>query len=166
MGMPEAIKEVFPEAKRQRCLVHIQRNISQNVRVKDRAEICNDFKEVYSKETKEETFQEFDNFIKKWQITYPHLIKKIASTAGLFAYLDFPICMWKAIRTTNYIESFNADLQRYSNHRILFNSESNEIVVLTACIADYNNTAKKKKEKYIAELTEEERYQLGFEILA
>ena len=71
--------------------------------------------------------------------------QKIASTSGLFTYLDFPICMWKAIRTTNYIESFNADLQRYSNHRILFNSESNEIIVLTACIADYNNTAKKKK---------------------
>ena len=166
MGMPEAIKEVFPEAKHQRCLVHIQRNISQNVRIKDRAEICNDFKEVYSKGTKEETFQEFGSFVRKWQITYPRLIKKIASTAGLFTYLDFPICMWKAIRTTNYIESFNADLQRYSNHRILFNSEPNEIIALAACIADYNNTAKKKKEKYIAELTEEERFQLGFEILA
>ena len=114
MGMPEAIKEVFPEAKHQRCLVHIQRNISQNVRIKDRAEICNDFKEVYSKGTKEETFQEFGSFVRKWQITYPRLIKKIASTAGLFTYLDFPICMWKAIRTTNYIESFNADLQRDS----------------------------------------------------
>lgn len=166
MGMPEAIKEVFPEAKHQRCLVHIQRNISQNVRIKDRTEICNDFKEVYSKETKEETFREFDSFVRKWQITYPRLIKKIASTAGLFTYLDFPICMWKAIRTTNYIESFNADLQRYSNHRILFNSELNGIIVLTACIADYNNAAKRKKEKYIAELTEEERFQLGFEILA
>lgn len=166
MGMPEAVKEVFPEAKHQRCLVHIQRNISQNVRVKDRAEICNDFKEAYSKGTKEETFQEFDSFVRKWQITYPRLIKKIASTAGLFTYLDFPICMWKAIRTTNYIESFNADLQRYSSHRTLFNSESNEIIVLTSCIADYNNTARKKKEKYIAELTEEERFQLGFEILA
>ena len=61
-------------------------------------------------------------------------IAKIASAAGLFTYLDFPICMWKAIRTTNYIESFNADLQRYSNHRILFNSEPNEIIVLTVCL--------------------------------
>ncbi len=40
------------------------------------------------------------------------------------------------------------------------------MIVLTSCIADYNSAAKKKKEKYIAELTEEERYQLGFEILA
>ena len=82
MGMPEAVKEVFPEAKHQRCLVHIQRNISQNVRVKDRTEICNDFKEVYSKETKEETFQEFDSFVRKWQITYPRLIKKNSLDSG------------------------------------------------------------------------------------
>ena len=166
MGMPEAIGEVFPNAKHQRCLVHIQRNISQNVRVKDRAEICNDFKKVYNKGTKEETIDEFDKFVKKWQVTYPRLIKKVASTPGLFTYLDFPTCMWKAIRTTNYIESFNADLQRCSSHRITFNSEMNEIIVLSACIVDYNNAAKKKKEKYVAELTEEERYQLGFEILA
>ena len=51
--MPEAIKEVFPNAKHQRCLVHIQRNISQNVRVKDRTEICDDFRNVYNQETKE-----------------------------------------------------------------------------------------------------------------
>ncbi len=65
IGMPEVIKEVFPGAKHQRCLVHIQRNISQNVRVKDRTEICNDFKGVYSKDAKEATLREFDNFIKK-----------------------------------------------------------------------------------------------------
>ena len=48
MGMPEAIKEVFPNAKHQRYLVHIQRNISQNVRIKDRTEICDYFKKVYN----------------------------------------------------------------------------------------------------------------------
>ena len=39
------------------------------------------------------------------------------------------------------------------------------MIVLTGCIADYNNTCKKKKEKYIQELTEEERATLGFDIL-
>ena len=123
-------------------------------------------KKVYDQETPEKTHQEFENFIKKWEITYPHLINKVASTPSLFTYLDFPICMWKVIRTTNYIKSFNAKLQRVTDHRILFNSETNEIIVLTSCIADYNNEARKKKEKYIAELSEKERYQLGFEIIA
>ncbi len=68
--------------------------------------------------------------------------------------------------TSNAIESFNAELQRYSNRRILFNNESNQIVVLTGCISDYNQSAKKKKEKYLQELTEEEKFNLGFDLLA
>ena len=51
--------------------------------------------------------------------------------------------------TSNAIESFNAELQIYSNRRILFNNESNQIAVLTGCISDYNQSAKKKKEKYL-----------------
>ena len=74
--------------------------------------------------------------------------------------------MWKSIMTSNAIEFFNAELQRYSNRRILFNNESNQIVVLTGCISDYNQSAKKKKEKYLQELTEEEKFNLGFDLLA
>lgn len=73
--------------------------------------------------------------------------------------------MWKSIMTSNAIESFNAELQRYSNRRILFNNESNQIVVLTGCISDYNQSAKEKKEKYLQELTEEEKFNLGFDLL-
>ncbi len=165
-GMPEAIKEVFPSAKHQRCLVHIQRNISQNVRAKDRAEICNDFKDVYNQDTIEDTQKKFDEFIKKWQITYPRLINRIINTPGLFTYLEFPKQMWKSLMTSNAIESFNAELKRYSHRRILFNSEANSIIVLTGCISDYNQSAKNKKEKYLIELSEEEKYNMGFDLLA
>ena len=79
--------------------------------------------------------------------------------------MDFPQAMWKYIKTSNAIESFNSDLQRYSDHRILFNSETNEIIVLVSCIADFNNTCLKKKEPYLVELTEEEKYDLGFNVL-
>ena len=68
--------------------------------------------------------------------------------------------------TSNAIESFNAELQRYSNRRILFNNDSNQIVVLMGCISDYNQSAKEKKEKYLQELTEEEQFNLGFDLLA
>lgn len=165
-GMPEAISEFFPNAKHQRCLVHIQRNISQNVRIKDRKEIIEDFKKVYNEETINQTKEQFNSFVNKWKITYPRLIQRIVETPGLFTYLDFPNAMWKSIMTSNAIESFNAELKRYSNRRILFNNESNQIVVLTGCISDYNQSAKKKKEKYLQELTEEEKFNLGFDLLA
>ena len=104
-----------------------------------------DFKKVYNEETINQTKEQFNSFVDKWKITYPRLIQRIIETPGLFTYLDFPNVMWKSIITSNAIESFNAELQRYSNRRILFNNESNQIVVLTGCISDYNQSAKKKK---------------------
>ena len=47
-GMEEVIEQTFPAAKIQRCLVHISRNIAAKVRVTDRKEILDDFKEVYN----------------------------------------------------------------------------------------------------------------------
>lgn len=47
-GMPEAIRRVFPGSSRQRCLVHVGRNVSSGARRKDRQVILDDFKSVYS----------------------------------------------------------------------------------------------------------------------
>lgn len=165
-GMPEAISEVFPTAKHQRCIVHIQRNIANNVRVNDRKDITADFKEVYNKNTTEETKKAFDAFIEKWKITYPRLMNRLLTTPGLFTYLNFPNPMWKYIMTSNAIESFNAELKRYSNRRILFNNETNAVIVLTGCISDYNQSSRKRREKYLSELTEEEKDELGFDLLS
>jgi hypothetical protein len=38
----------------QHCCVHVSRNIAHKVRVKDRKEICDDFKAVYQASSKEE----------------------------------------------------------------------------------------------------------------
>ena len=52
--MEEVIEQTFPTAKIQRCLVHISRNIAAKVRVTDRKEILDDFKEVYNASKLEE----------------------------------------------------------------------------------------------------------------
>ncbi|MDQ8270170.1 transposase, partial [Enterococcus faecium] len=45
---------IYPKAKYQHCCVHVSRNIAHKVRVKDRKEICDDFKAVYQASSKEE----------------------------------------------------------------------------------------------------------------
>ena len=64
-GMPEAIAKSFPGAKRQLCLVHVQRNISRAVRIGDRKEIADGFKAVYSKGSREECNEGFAAFVSK-----------------------------------------------------------------------------------------------------
>ena len=54
VGMERVIKQTFPKTKIHRCLVHISRNIAAKVRVTDRKEIMDDFKEVYNASKLEE----------------------------------------------------------------------------------------------------------------
>lgn len=45
-GMKDTIHQIYPKAKYQHCCVHVSRNIAHKVCVKDRKEICDDFKAV------------------------------------------------------------------------------------------------------------------------
>ncbi|WP_191983148.1 IS256 family transposase, partial [Lentilactobacillus sunkii] len=47
VGLDEGLSRHFPKAKRQRCLVHVGRNLMNKVRVKDRKAVINDFKQVH-----------------------------------------------------------------------------------------------------------------------
>ncbi len=73
MGL-QALKndsEVFPKADIQRCLVHVMRNIASHFRVKDRAEILGDFKQVHMQKTAEDAQEILNGFSKKWKAVYP-----------------------------------------------------------------------------------------------
>lgn len=56
-GMESMLSEIYPHARYQTYLVHVQRNLSHKARTKDRAEVCDDFKQVYRAETLEEAIQ-------------------------------------------------------------------------------------------------------------
>ena len=51
-GIDDVISDIFPDAIHQLCINHIMRNIEKYVRVKDRQEIINDFKEIYKSKIK------------------------------------------------------------------------------------------------------------------
>ena len=71
-GMPEAIGLVFPDARHQRCLVHVMRNIVGKARQRDRGSIAEDFRKVYNGvQTAGEAAERLGEFVAKWAGTYP-----------------------------------------------------------------------------------------------
>ncbi len=48
-GFTNVVEELFDSPKIQKCLIHVGRNITSNVRVKERKEICEDFKKYIGK---------------------------------------------------------------------------------------------------------------------
>ena len=61
-GMEEVISSVYPMARIQRCLLHVQRNIASKCRVSDRAEITEDFKAVYTAASREAAIGGLESF--------------------------------------------------------------------------------------------------------
>ena len=111
-GMEEVINELFPASKIQRCLLHVSRNIAAKVRAKDRAEVLEDFKGVYTSKNKEEALNKLREFEEKWSKKYPKVAECLDRNLNLLTFYDYPKEVRGSIYTTNIIESYNKQLKR------------------------------------------------------
>lgn len=137
-GIEDVITNNFPSGKVQRCLVHIQRNIKAQVRVKDQTEVSNDFKKVYNLGTKDEAEVELELFVNKWGSKYPKVKAIIERNSNLLTFLKFPREIRQSIYTTNIIEGFNKNIKRRTKKKEQFpNAESLE-KYLVCIFEEYN----------------------------
>jgi len=116
----DAISNVFPKARHQSCWVHLARNVAHLVRVKDRSEVLNDLKTVYTKDTLENAEVALATFIDTWDKRYPKMTEKFKNNPSLFTFLSFPKEIRASIYTTNLIEGFNKHLKRYTKRKEQF----------------------------------------------
>lgn len=121
-GIHESIHSVYPNAQFQQCCVHVSRNIAHKVRVKDRKEICDDFKTIYQASSKEEASEQVAFMVEKWRKQYPRVVKLIMNPAILTFY-NFPPSIRRTIYSTNLIEGFNKQLKKYTKRKEQFPNE-------------------------------------------
>ncbi|WP_270270835.1 IS256 family transposase, partial [Enterococcus lactis] len=119
-GMKDTIHQIYPKAKYQHCCIHVSRNIAHKVRVKDRKEICDDFKAVYQANSKEEANTFLSGMIEKWKKNYPKVTQSLIENQDLLTFYDFPPSIRRTIYSTNLIESFNKQIKRYSRRKEQF----------------------------------------------
>ena len=137
-GIKDAISNVFPKAKHQSCWVHLSRNVSHGVRVKDRTEVLSDLKTVYTKDTLDEAQEALNQFVKTWDKRYPKVTEKFKNNPSLFTFLSFPKEIRASIYTTNLIEGFNKHLKRYTKRKEQFPNEDSLIRFIGTYAGDYN----------------------------
>lgn len=136
-GIEDSIHAIYPNAQFQQCCVHISRNIAHKVRVSDRKEICDDFKQVYQATYKEEAIKQLDFMIDKWKKQYPQVIKLLMNPAILTFY-NFPTSIRRTIYSTNLIEGFNKQLKKYTKRKEQFPNEESLERFLVSQFNHYN----------------------------
>lgn len=113
VGLEERIKEYFPKADFQSCIVHKIRNTLSKVRAKDRKEIANDLKRIYQVSNKKEALEGFEIFKKKWSSKYPNVVKSWERELyKLLTFLKYPEPIQRVIYTTNLIERTIKEIRR------------------------------------------------------
>ena len=114
LGMLEAVGEVFPEAKYQRCVVHFYRNIFSVVPKSKVKNVAKMLKAIHAQESKKASREKAAAVIAELKaMKLPEAAKKVAdSIEETLTYCDFPSEHWVKIRTNNVIERMNREIRR------------------------------------------------------
>ena len=114
LGLVEAIAEVYPEARWQRCVVHWYRNVFTVVPRNKVAQVAAMLKAIHAQEDRQAAMEKARDVEKKL------LAMKLTKAAQLvkegvsetLAYMSFPREHWLRIRTTNPLERIMREIRR------------------------------------------------------
>ena len=153
-GIDDAISESYPKARRQRCFVHLLRNICSKVRSKDKSSVAEDFMSVAKQSTREDGERSLREFVEKWKEKYPKLAIWAEKTEHILTFYDFAEPLRKTIYTNNRIESFNKDIKRMLKKQIQFVSEEALEKRLVSMALHYNEKVGKRRVRCWREIVE------------
>ena len=115
LGMLEAVGEVFPEAKYQRCVVHFYRNVFSVVPKSKVKNVAKMLKAIHAQESKKASREKAAAVVTELELWnhLPEASKKVeAGIEETLTYCDFPSEHWTKIRTNNAIERLNREIRR------------------------------------------------------
>lgn len=117
-GFPEAIEAVYPATQVQLCIVHMVRHSLNFVSWKQRKEMANDLKEIYSAATVEQAEANLAAFGEKWDTTHPRVSQSWRNNwQRIIPFFAYPPEIRRVIYTTNTIESLNMSLRKVTKNR-------------------------------------------------
>jgi putative transposase len=106
LGFWNAIGQVFPTTREQRCWVHKTANGIDKLPKRLQPEAKEKLHPIWIAETRADADKAFDLFLETYQAKYPKATECLAKDRTvLLTFYDFPAEHWIHLRTTNPIES-------------------------------------------------------------
>ena len=106
LGFWQALHEVWPKTKQQRCWVHKTANVLNKLPASLQGKAKQDLHAIYEAANRREAEQALDRFAAKYRTKYDKAVTCLSKDReSLLAFYDFPAEHWKHVRTSNPIES-------------------------------------------------------------
>ena len=141
----EALSSAYPKAKRQRCFVHLLRNVCSQVRPSHRSEAPDGFMSIAKQDCAESGKKALGDFVAKWKGEYPKLGLWSEKAENTLTFYEFPDGLRGLIYTNNRIESFNKQIKRTLKKQIQFVTEEALGKRLVSIFLHYNEGIGKRK---------------------
>ncbi len=136
-GIDKSIAAKF-SCPHQKCILHLQRNLSTYVRTNDKKEVANDFREVLNADEKQHNkhtaLAKFEIFKEKWRKKYKYfgLYLDNLDIHSYLTFLNYDVRVRRMIYTTNWIERFNKSARRTLKVRGALPSEESVLALITS----------------------------------
>lgn len=112
-GLETVFGEEFPNAKVQRCQVHVARNVLAKVPHKLKGEVADDLRSIFYASSKSKAEEFYKAFQGKWHKEISSAVKSLSSSINsCLTFFSFPSEEWISLRTTNVIERLNKEFRR------------------------------------------------------
>jgi len=112
-GLEKVFGEEFPNAKVQRCQVHVARNVLAKVPKKLKQTVADDVRSIFYASSKDKAKRFFAEFKEKWEKELPSATKCLENSIdSCLTFFDFPEEEWISLRTTNIVERLNKEFRR------------------------------------------------------
>lgn len=106
LGFWQALRELFPITKEQRCWVHKTANILDKLPKSRQPQAKGMLHEIYLAATLEEAYKAFNRFVEVFKAKYPRAVSCLLKDKDeTLEFYNFPAEHWIHIRSTNPIES-------------------------------------------------------------
>ena len=144
-GIDEAVSESYPRAKKQRCFVHLLRNICSKVRAGDKADVAEGFMAIAKQRDMGSGKAAMASFVAKWRSKYPKLRIWAEKAENVLTFYEFPEGLRRLIYTNNRIESFNKQIKRLVKKQIQFVTEEALEKRIVSMFLHYNEGVGRRK---------------------
>ena len=112
LGFWNALEEVYPKTKQQRCWVHKTANVLNALPKSVQPKAKRDIHNIWQADTKRDAKKAFDTFVQTYEAKYPKAAACLEKDRDeLLTFYAFPAQHWQSLRTTNPIESTFATIR-------------------------------------------------------
>jgi transposase-like protein len=112
-GLAAAVRRCFPEVERQRCTVHLMRNVLSQVPARLRPRVGREVAVLFRAKSLAAARQRLGELRARWEKELPEAMACLQEGfAAATVFYRFPPAHWKKIRTTNGLERLHGEIKR------------------------------------------------------